>query len=106
MRKVVFGGFVLAVLVLARGAAPESVVAQGKKPAVKAAAGGIEIREGKDGKFRFFVQDADDNMIAMSRAYATAKDAEEAIAHMKAIVSTAKVTMGAKKASKTPKDEK
>ena len=106
MRKVMFAGFALAMLLLARGTAPDAVVAQNtqKKPAATAATGVIEIGEGKDAKFRFFVRNDEGKLVAMSSpgGFATADDAKEGIQHLKEIVKTAKVTMLKKKS----KDEK
>jgi uncharacterized protein YegP (UPF0339 family) len=107
MWKVLLSGCVLALWLLVSTAAPQAVVAQGKKDAKKgaqAAAGVIEIGEGKDGKFRFFVRNAEGKLLAMSSpgGFATAKDAETAIQTLKEVVSKAKVTM-AKKGSKDGK---
>jgi uncharacterized protein YegP (UPF0339 family) len=97
MRKLGLIALVLAVLLLTRGAAPEAVVAQVKKDAKKgapAAAGVIEIGEGKDGKFRFFVRNDEGKLLAMSGpgGFASVKDAEAAIRALKEVVSRAKVT--------------
>lgn len=76
-----------------------------KKGVTKSGAGTIEIGEGKDGKFRFFVRNADGKLLAMSGpgGFATAKDAEEAIDDLKEVVAKAKVTRAAVKKVK-PKD--
>jgi hypothetical protein len=107
MRKFGFTAFVLAVLLLARGGALDEVLAQGKKgakTAAPAAAGVIEIGEGKDGKFRFFVRDGEGKLLAMSGpgGFASAKDAEAAVRELKEVVSRAKVTI-LKKGSKDSK---
>jgi len=108
MRKVVLAGFVFAALLVVGSTGGDAVVAQvPKKPGAApapAASGVIEIGEGKDGKFRFFVRDDKDKLLAMSGppGFATAKDAEEAIKRLKDVVKTAKVTTLKKKT----KDEK
>src|SRR4051794_12288783 len=99
MRKSMFGGLVLAALILALGVRPETVVAQAAKKDDKAAkkddktakekkdakAGIIEITKGKDDKFRFFVRDVEGKLLAMSGpgGFATPKDAEAAIDQLK-----------------------
>lgn len=98
MRKIVFALLLLAgICFLTNGA----VVAQAKKadPAT------IEIGEGKDGKFRFFVRDEDGKLLAMSQppgGFATEKDAREAIDVFKATVAKAKVVL---KKSEAVKDK-
>lgn len=70
-----------------------------KKTAKK---GKIEIREGKDEKFRFFVYNGDGKLLAMSSpaGYKSAKDAEKGVEEMKDVITgVAKVTMGEKKES-------
>jgi hypothetical protein len=106
MRKVLFGGLVLAGLLLAYGAAPDPVVGQ-KKKAASSAVGVIEIGEGKDGKFRFFVRDDGGKLLAMSGpgGFATVKDAQTAIEHLKDVISTAKVTTIKKKTKKSKDDQ-
>jgi hypothetical protein len=105
MRKLLFGGVVLAGLLLAYGAAPDAV-GQGKKKSASSAAGVIEIGEGKDGRFRFAVRDDAGKLLAMSgpRGFETVKDAHTAIDRLKDVVSTAKVTM--KKKTKASTDDK
>jgi uncharacterized protein YegP (UPF0339 family) len=77
--------------------------AQTKKTAK--ATGSIEIRQGKDEKFRFFVLDNDEKLVAMSspRGYETEAEAKKGIEEMKEIVASAKISM--KKASKTEEKE-
>jgi uncharacterized protein YegP (UPF0339 family) len=78
-----------------------------KDKAKSAVKGGIiEIAAGKDDKFRFFVRDADGKLLAMSGpgGFATEEDAHAAIDHLKAVVSSAKVTT--KKAAAVDKSEK
>jgi hypothetical protein len=103
MRKTMFGGLVLAALFLTVGVRPDPVIAQAAKKDDKAkdkdkkdkkeAKGVIEIAKGKDDKFRFFVRDGEGKLLAMSGpgGFATPKDAEEAIDHMREIVAKAKV---------------
>jgi len=57
-------------------------------------AGVIEIAEGKDDKFRFFVRNSEGKLLAMSSpgGFATEKDAKEAIDDLKDVISSAKVT--------------
>ncbi|MCC6421404.1 MAG: hypothetical protein IT429_24455 [Gemmataceae bacterium] len=104
MRKVLLGGFVLLLLLLVRGAAPEPVEAQAKKGG---AAGVIEVGEGKDGKFRFFVRDGDGKLLAMSGpgGFASVKEAEAAVDRLKEVVSKAKVAILKKDSKKTKKDK-
>jgi uncharacterized protein YegP (UPF0339 family) len=105
MHKTLFGALVLAALILAGGMNPDSVSAQAKKDDKAAKkddkakdkkdtkAGVVEIAKGKDDKFRFFVRDSEGKLLAMSGpgGFATPKDAEAAIDHLKEVVSKAKV---------------
>lgn len=73
-----------------------------KKADKKAAKGGtIEINEGKDGKYRFTIRDADGKLLAMSgpSGFATKDDAEKALDTLKEVLPTAKIAPG-KKAEK------
>jgi hypothetical protein len=101
MQKVFLSGVVFVALLVVGGKGPDVVVAQNtKKPAATAAgAGVIEIGEGKDGKFRFFVRNDEGKLVAMSSpgGFATVDDAKAGIQHLKEIVKTAKVTMLKKK---------
>ncbi len=76
-----------------------------KKTAKK---GRIEIREGKDEKFRYFVYNGDGKTLAMSTVgYKSAKDAEKAVEEMKDVVAgVSKVTMGEKKEADDETPEK
>ena len=58
-------------------------------------AGVIEITQGKDEKYRFFVRDGEGKLLAMSGpgGFATMKEAEAAIDHLKDIVAKAKVNV-------------
>lgn len=104
MRKVLGSLLVvLASLVAFQGGTKEAALAQGKKPA---SVGAIEIGEGKDGKFRFFVRNGEGKLLAMSSptGFASAKDAQKAIEELKDVLAKAKVTMAEKK--KSAKDKK
>jgi hypothetical protein len=97
MSKFWAGGFVAAVLLLIHGHATDTANAQQKDKDVKkpTAAGVIEIGEGKDGKFRFFVRDGEGKLLAMSSpgGFASAKEAQDAITDLKDVLGKAKVTM-------------
>jgi uncharacterized protein YegP (UPF0339 family) len=95
-----FGIFVLAMLVGLYAASIEPAAAQGKKKAT--GAGTIEINEGKDGKFRFNVRDANGKLLAQSSlaGFASVKDAEAGIDTLKEVISTAKVVTNPKKKAK------
>jgi len=73
------------------------------KDTKKAASGVIEVAEGKDGRFRFFVRDGDGKLLAMSSpgGFASEKDAKETINDLKDVIRTAKITT--KKAEKADK---
>ena len=67
----------------------------------KAAAAVIEVNEGKDGKFRFFVRDADDKLLAMSgTGFATREDAVKAIEKLRDALPTAKIAAPKKEEKK------
>src|SRR4051794_16527337 len=101
MRKVAVSGFLFVFLLAISGSGLDPAVAQvSKKPAAGAAATGvIEITEGKDGKYRFFVRDAEKKLLAMSSptGFASAEEAKTAIQHLKEIVKAAPVTSVKKK---------
>jgi hypothetical protein len=106
-----FMSFVLVAAFAVAGTVQHPVAeAQGGKKAAKG--GVIEIGEGKDGKFRFFVRDGEGKLLAMSgpRGFASEKEARTAIATFKEVVRTAKVTIAEKKAKgkdkKAAKDKK
>jgi len=77
------------------------------KKGTKAAAGTVEVNEGKDGKFRFFVRDAEGKMLAMSgpSGFETKADAVEAIETLKSVLPSAKMSAG-KKDDKSKDDKK
>jgi uncharacterized protein YegP (UPF0339 family) len=52
--------------------------------------GAVVYRQGKDEKWRFFVEDADGKMLAMSKAYDKKEDCVKAIDAVKALLTTAK----------------
>lgn len=81
--------------------AKKEVKKDDKKKDTKKAPGKIEIGEGKDGKFRFSVRDADGKYLGGSGpiGYPTKADAVKAIETLKEVIATAKVV-------DAPKDEK
>jgi uncharacterized protein YegP (UPF0339 family) len=105
MRKAIVSSlFVVAALLVYQGTPEPSALAQKDKKEVKdkkeikkttSAAGVIEIGEGKDGRFRFFVRDSDGKLLAMSgpTGFAEASDAEKAIESLREVVAKAKVVM-------------
>lgn len=80
---------------------------EAKKGTKAATTGYIEISEGKDGKFRFFVRDEDDKLLAMSSpgGFASEKDAQKAVEELKEVIAKAKVTKGKKKAKDKDADK-
>jgi uncharacterized protein YegP (UPF0339 family) len=67
-----------------------------KKSKAGSAAGTIEISEGKDGKFRFTIRNAEGKFLALSGAHASEKDAKAAVEELREVVADAKVTKKAK----------
>ena len=59
------------------------------KPAAKA--GTVEVKEGKDGKFRFTIRDADGDYLAGSGAFEKKEDAVKGIDTLKEVLSKATV---------------
>lgn len=79
------------------GTAPAQDKKKTDKAAVKAGAT-VEVSEGKDGKYRFTVRDADGKYLAgNSVGFATKDDAVKAVDNLKAILPTAKVVVEGKK---------
>src|SRR5262245_7864931 len=83
--------------------AQPAAVAQGKKDKdkdtkAKPGAPVIVITEGKDGKFRFVVRNAEGKLLAMSgpTGFATEKEAMSAIQELKEVIGRAKITHGKK----------
>jgi predicted aconitase len=74
------------------------------KSTKKSGPGTVEIGEGKDGKFRLTIRDADGKFLALSAPHATEKEARAAIEELRDALNKAKVTV--KKAEKTDKKEK
>jgi hypothetical protein len=104
VKKLYYPGMIAALAVVSTVQTP---VAEGQG-AKKATRGGvIEIGEGKDGKFRFFVRDSEGKLLAMSSpgGFASEKEARTAISTLKEVVSSAKGTM-AKPKAKDKKDTK
>lgn len=80
-----------------------AAAAQDKKAAKDAkATGTIEVNEGKDGKYRFFIRDAEGKLLAMSgpTGFEKKDDAVKALDHLKDVLATAKVAPAAKKSDK------
>lgn len=115
MRKVLVCAMLFGAMTAFTAATPSSALAQGdkkekdtKKAKKAAATGTIEIGEGKDGKFRFFVRNEDGKLLAMSQppgGFETEKDAMTAIEEFREVVAKAKVAKAAKKVDKE-KDKK
>ncbi len=78
--------------------------AKDAKDAKATKAGTVEVNEGKDGKYRFNVRDADGKLLAMSglTGFATRDDAVKALENLKAVLPTAKVA----EAKEAKKDDK
>ena len=99
MRTFIGSLLLAAVVAVFAGIANPPADAQEKKEKKKDAKKGtgspvIEIGEGRDGKFRFFVRDGEGTLLAMSgRGFSSAKDAEKAVAELKKVLATAKVVM-------------
>jgi len=90
--------------------APLSVGQEVKKDAKKddkGAAGTIEISEGKDGKFRFSIRNAEGKYLGGSGpvGFASEKDARTAIDDLKKVLATAKTTLKKEDAPKKDKDK-
>ena len=87
------------------GVAQDSKKTTKEKAKEKAKPGAIVVSEGKDGKFRFQIRDADDKYIAGSAAFKTKEEATDAVDTLKDILSVTKVTYG-KKNEDEPKKKK
>jgi hypothetical protein len=111
MRKLIVCVALLAAMACMTAVPSADILAQGAKKDKKDKKAGkedskgavIEVTEGKDGKFRFFVRNAEGKLLAMSSpgGFATAKEAEKAVEDLKDVMRTAKVTHG-----KSKKEEK
>lgn len=81
-----------------------------QKKEAKAAKGGVvEVKQGKDDKFRLTVRDADGKFLAMSGAFATKADALKGLDALKDALKDAKVVEvkgGGKDDDEEMKDEK
>ena len=64
-----------------------------KKTEVGSKPGKIEIKEGKDHKFRFIVHDADGDFLCTSAAFKTEKEAFDGIDDLKAVLANTKPTV-------------
>jgi uncharacterized protein YegP (UPF0339 family) len=91
-------GVLLAAVVAGLAGGSGVAPAQDKKEAKKdtkaaKAAGTIEVNEGKDGKYRFLVRDAEGKLLAMSGpgGYETKAEAVKAVDTLKAVLPGAKV---------------
>ena len=64
----------------------------------KVGEGTIEITQGKDDKYRFFVRDGEGKLLAMSGpgGFETVKDAQKAVDTLKDVIRTAKVSISKK----------
>jgi hypothetical protein len=111
MRKLVVCVALLAGMAASITVMDSASLAQGskkdKKDKVTKDKGGavIEITEGKDGKFRFFVRNDEGKLLAMSSpgGFASQKEASAAITELKEVIRTAKVTIGKSKKGKESK---
>jgi uncharacterized protein YegP (UPF0339 family) len=102
MRKAIVVTALSAVVAFFAAVTPTTALAQKDKG--KGSGGAtVEINEGKDGKFRFTIRNAEGKGMAQSLppgGFATAKDAAAAFEALKAAIPTAKVVMP------TPKKDK
>lgn len=106
MRKIVRSLSLFAVIAAVMAAAGSATVAQEKKT-TKAAAGTIEIGEGKDGKFRFTIRDGEGKYLGGTAVgYATKDDAIKAVETLKAVLATGKIVDGKKAEPKKEEPKK
>ena len=80
-----------------------------KKDAPKAKPGVVEVKQGKDDKYRLTIRDADGKFLAMSGAFATKADALKGLDILKDALKDAKVVEvkgGGKDDDEEMKDEK
>lgn len=99
MNKMIGGlGVTLAILTMTFSTG-HSVPAQASAATAEDAPGLVEIKEGKDGKFRFNIRNGDGKLLAMSgpSGYKTVEDVEEILEQLKDVIKTAKVVGGSKK---------
>jgi uncharacterized protein YegP (UPF0339 family) len=85
---------------------PTALAQKDKDKSKKGGAGTVEIGEGKDGKFRFTVRDADGKFLALSAPHATEKEARAAIEELREALVKAKVTLKKAEKDKDTKKEK
>jgi uncharacterized protein YegP (UPF0339 family) len=80
-------------------------IAQAKKDTkTEKKAGKIEIKEGKDGKFRFVIHDEDGDFLCFSAGFKTEKEAFEGIDDLKQVLASTKPVVV--KGKHDPADEK
>jgi uncharacterized protein YegP (UPF0339 family) len=93
MRKLLVGVMLVVCMVAFSAVTSPVAVAQVKKDKDKKGAKGghIEIGEGKDGKFRYSVRNAEGKFLAGSAAYATEAEAKKGIEELKEVLKTATV---------------
>ena len=106
MRKLIVCAVLLAGMAASFAVMDSASHAQGtKKDKTTKGKGGpvIEITEGRDGRFRFFIRNSDGKLLAMSsppRGFASEKEATKAVEELRAAVKSAKVTVGKSKKKK------
>jgi len=99
----------VALLAIVCAATNPTAMAQKDKDKKKGGPGTVEISEGKDGKFRLTIRDADGKFLALSAAHATEKEARAAIDELRDALAKAKVVVKKaekEKEKKTDKDKK
>jgi uncharacterized protein YegP (UPF0339 family) len=106
MKKWVRGLALVAAMAVVSVAALSVAEAQekGKKAAGKST-GTVVVSEGKDGKYRFTVRDADDKFLAASAAFATKEEATKGIEKLRDALENPKITSGKKAAAGKGKEK-
>lgn len=74
----------------ANAQATKKATVDDKKAVVSTKPGKIEVKEGKDHKFRFVIHDADGDFLCTSAAFKTEKEAIEGIDDLKAVLANTK----------------
>jgi hypothetical protein len=92
---------------LVTGGTTQHPVARGQGSKKSEKPGVVEISEGKDEKFRFFVRDDQGKLLAMSSpgGFESEKEARAAVETLKEVLKSAKV-VNVKKDAKDAKDKK